>query len=141
MTCGFGASFFNRTKIGNRPDWLEPLPKFTGDRLDNTWGERDIVLQICGDDRTTVSHAVRVLVRGGADYARPSWSQEGVLDIPLDTDGQQGTPRNLFGFKDGTVNPTPRTSRTSMSGSAKDHSPADMHGHPAHAFDMPEWEP
>ena len=105
VTCGFGASFFNRTKIGNRPDWLEPLPKFTGDRLDNTWGERDIVLQICGDDRTTVSHAVRVLVRGGADYARPSWSQEGFLDIPLDTDGQQGTPRNLFGFKDGTVNP------------------------------------
>ncbi|HIW91104.1 MAG TPA: Dyp-type peroxidase [Candidatus Corynebacterium avicola] len=105
VTCGLGASFFERTGLGNRPEWLESLPRFDGDRLDDTWGERDIVLQVCGDDRTTLSHAVRVLVRGGADYARPSWSQEGFLDIPVDDDGEQGTPRNLFGFKDGTVNP------------------------------------
>jgi dye decolorizing peroxidase len=105
VTCGFGASFFTRTGMNSGPEWLAPLPEFDGDRLSERWGERDIVLQICGNDRTTVSHALRVLVRGGADYARPSWTQEGFLDIPVADDGSTGTPRNLFGFKDGTVNP------------------------------------
>lgn len=106
ITCGFGRGLFRAAGIDDRaPDWLEPLPAFTGDQLDEQWGDRDLVLQICGDDRTTVSHALRVLVRGGADYARPSWTQEGFLDVPVGEDGTPGTSRNLFGFKDGTVNP------------------------------------
>lgn len=106
VTCGFGRGLFEKADMTDKaPDWLAPLPEFTGDRLETRWGDRDLVLQICGEDRTTVSHALRVLVRGGADYARPSWSQTGFLDIPQGADGTPGTPRNLFGFKDGTVNP------------------------------------
>jgi dye decolorizing peroxidase len=106
ITCGFGRGLYRRAGLADAaPEWLTPLPGFAGDRLDDRWGERDLVLQLCGDDRTTVSHALRVLVRGGADYARPSWTQTGFLDIPVAADGSHGTPRNLFGFKDGTVNP------------------------------------
>lgn len=106
VTCGFGRGLFRAAGISDRaPEWLKPLPEFVGDKLESRWGDRDLVLQICGEDRTAVSHALRVLVRGGADYARPSWTQTGFLDVPVGDDGTRGTPRNLFGFKDGTVNP------------------------------------
>jgi dye decolorizing peroxidase len=106
VTCGFGPGVYAAAGASDKaPEWLAPLPAFPGDRLDGRWGSRDIVLQVCGNDRTTVSHALRVLVRGGADYARPSWTQTGFLDVPVAADGSHGTPRNLFGFKDGTVNP------------------------------------
>lgn len=106
VTCGFGRGLYEAAGLADRaPEWLTPLPAFPGDRLDGRWGSRDLVLQVCGNDRTTVSHALRVLVRGGADYARPSWTQTGFLDIPVAADGSHGTARNLFGFKDGTVNP------------------------------------
>lgn len=132
VTCGFGAGLYEAAGIaGKAPAWLTPLPHFTGDRLDKTWGERDIVLQICGDDRTTVSHALRVLVRGGADYARPSWSQTGFLDV------QDGTPRNLFGFKDGTVNPH---SEKEFDAQVWNDDGGTCMIVRRVAFDMPEWE-
>lgn len=147
VTCGFGRGFFEKTGMTDKaPDWLVPLPAFRGDRLDRRWGDRDIVLQICGEQRTTVSHALRVLVRGGADYARPSWTQTGFLDIPLENDGIPGTPRNLFGFKDGTVNP-----RTDAEFDDQVWIGEDAASHPSQiggtcmvvrriAFDMPLWE-
>lgn len=147
VTCGFGRGLFRRAgREDLAPRWLQPLPAFTGDKLDPKWGDRDIVLQICGDDRTTVSHALRVLVRGGADYARPSWSQTGFLDIPVEADGTRGTPRNLFGFKDGTVNP-----HTDDEFDQQVWIGEDTASHPSHvggtcmivrriAYDMPLWE-
>ncbi|AHW62853.1 Hypothetical protein CGLY_02025 [Corynebacterium glyciniphilum AJ 3170] len=132
VTCGFGRGLYTAAGIADKaPAWLRPLPHFTGDRLDDSWGDRDIVLQICGDDRTTVSHALRVLVRGGADYARPSWSQTGFLDV------QNGTPRNLFGFKDGTVNP--HSEKEFDTQVWNDDGGTCMIVRRV-AFDMPEWE-
>lgn len=147
VTCGFGRGLFTAAGVADRaPRWLGPLPAFSTDRLDPRWGERDLVIQVCGDDRTTVSHALRILVRGGADYARPSWTQTGFLDVPVGPDGEPGTPRNLFGFKDGTVNP--RTDTDFDEQVWIDDAEA---SHPAHvggtcmvirrvAFDMPLWE-
>jgi dye decolorizing peroxidase len=64
-----------------------PDSPVTGSRA--RWGDRDLVLQICGEDRTTVSHAPpRPSCVAGRDYARPSWTQTGFLDIP------QGRRRN-----------------------------------------------
>ncbi|MEJ6550535.1 Dyp-type peroxidase [Corynebacterium sp. USCH3] len=138
VTCGFGLGLYTTAGIVDRaPSWLNPLPHFPGDRLDDRWGDRDLVLQICGDDRTTVSHALRVLVRGGADYARPSWSQTGFLDLPVAQDGSRGTPRNLFGFKDGTVNP--RTDTELDSQVWGDDGGTCMIVRRV-AFDMPLWE-
>lgn len=147
VTCGFGPGLFAAAGVADRaPDWLGPLPAFPGDRLDRRWGGRDLVLQVCGDDRTTVSHALRVLVRGGADYARPSWTQTGFLDVPTGPDGEPGTPRNLFGFKDGTVNP-----HTDAEFDRQVWIGPDAASHPGQvggtcmvvrrvAFDMPLWE-
>ncbi|MGP9722842.1 Dyp-type peroxidase [Corynebacterium sp. AOP40-9SA-29] len=137
VTCGFGRGLYEAAGIADKaPSWLKPLPHFTGDALDDTWGGRDVVLQICGDDRTTVSHALRVLVRGGADHARPSWSQTGFLDVPVH-DGEPGTPRNLFGFKDGTVNP--RSDAEFDAQVWNDDGGTCMIVRRV-AFDMPEWE-
>lgn len=132
VTCGFGLGLYATAGISDKaPSWLTPLPHFAGDRLEDIWGDRDIVLQICGDDRTTVSHALRVLVRGGADYARPSWSQTGFLDV------QDGTPRNLFGFKDGTVNPH---SEKEFDAQVWNDDGGTCMIVRRVAFDMPEWE-
>ena len=90
--------------VSATPKWVkdhrEGLPPFKGDRLTDDFSHGDLVLQVCGDDLTAVSHAVRVLTRGGQDYCRPRWIQRGFVDSP-----QGQTPRNLLGFKDGTANP------------------------------------
>ncbi|MEL4211742.1 Dyp-type peroxidase [Corynebacterium bovis] len=162
VTCGFGEGLFRAAGWEDvRPAWLAPLPAFRGDRLDPRWGGGDIVLQVCGDDRTTLSHALRVLVRGGADYARPRWTQRGFLDMTRrdgdgdrggdagaasgpspDQAGRAGTPRNLFGFKDGTVNP--RTA-AELDDQVWIPGPGPTAGGTAMivrriAFDMPAWE-
>ncbi len=105
ITSGFGPRIFE--VIGaqeQRPDWLEPIPEFSRDELDPAWGQSDLVLQVCSDDPTTLSHAVRHLVRSGTDYTTVQWMQQGFLHA--DGGAPKGaTPRNLFGQLDGTVNP------------------------------------
>lgn len=147
VTCGFGRGLMAKAGVADRaPRWLKPLPTFPGDQLEQRWGDRDVVLQICGENQTTVSHALRVLVRGGADYARPSWTQTGFLNPPIAEDGTAGTPRNLFGFKDGTVNP-----HTDAEFDEQVWIGEDTATHPTHiggtcmivrriVYDMPLWE-
>ena len=105
ITCGFGSKFFDL--IGNpdlRPEWLAPLPAFSRDKLDDAWGEADIVLQLCADDPTTLAHATRHMIRAGVDYVATRWMQQGFLSAHGAHSAGE-TPRNLFGLKDGTVNP------------------------------------
>lgn len=105
ITCGFGPRLFE--VIGaeeHRPGWLAPIREFSRDRLDPAWGQSDLVLQFCCDDPTMLSHAVRHMVRAGADYTRVQWMQQGFLRA--DGGARDGdTPINLFGQLDGTVNP------------------------------------
>ncbi|QGU07563.1 putative deferrochelatase/peroxidase EfeN precursor [Corynebacterium occultum] len=105
VTCGFGPTLFDAVGIGaERPEWLAEIPAFSRDQLDERWGQSDLVLQICADDPLTLAHATRHLIRAGVDYARTHWIQQGFLDARgAQRPGQ--TPRNLFGQKDGTVNP------------------------------------
>lgn len=105
ITVGWGPKLIEEVGLlGDAPSWvkknLDGLPKFKGDKLNDDFGAADVVLQICGDDLTAVSHAARVLTRGGRDYATPKWTQRGFVDSPT---GE--TPRNLLGFKDGTAIP------------------------------------
>lgn len=105
ITCGFGARFFDIIgKSDLRPSWLGPLPKFKRDALQKEWGEADIVLQICSDDPLTLSHATRHMIRAGIDYVSTRWFQQGFLHANGGLE-QGETPRNLFGLKDGTINP------------------------------------
>lgn len=105
ITCGFGPALFDAVGMGDqRLAWLAPIPGFRRDQLDERWGQSDLVLQICADDPLTLAHATRHMIRAGVDYARTHWIQQGFLDAHAVRQPGE-TPRNLFGQKDGTVNP------------------------------------
>ncbi|MBB4664230.1 Dyp-type peroxidase [Conexibacter arvalis] len=104
ITVGFGASLFD-DRYGfaqRRPAGLAtPLPGEAA--LDRARGGGDLLLQVRGEDRQVVFHAVHQLTNAALGIARRRWTQHGFLSRPA----AGGTPRNLFGFKDGTVNPAP----------------------------------
>ncbi|GAA2262873.1 iron uptake transporter deferrochelatase/peroxidase subunit [Kitasatospora cystarginea] len=92
----------------NVPTALAELPPFPGDRLDPARGGGDLLLQLCAADQWTlavVAEIVGTAVHAGG--AEPRWSQSGFL--PRTAPGV--TPRNLFGFKDGTANPDDAAAR------------------------------
>ncbi|PRQ11986.1 peroxidase [Corynebacterium sp. 13CS0277] len=104
ITCGFGPRLFDIIgKPEARPEWLHPIEAFSRDELDERYGEADLVLQLCCDDPLTLSHATRHMIRSGIDYVTTAWLQQGFLTPP--GHAPEETPRNLFGLKDGTVNP------------------------------------
>jgi deferrochelatase/peroxidase EfeB len=109
LTLGFGAGMFEKNGKarfgldGRRPDALIDLPHFPGDDLDPARSDGDIVVQACADDPQVAVHAIRNLARIGFGKARVRWSQLG-FGRTSSTTRSQDTPRNLFGFKDGTSN-------------------------------------
>ena len=62
------------------------------------------MLQCCGDDPVSLAHAIRYLMKIGRMYAEPAWVQQGFIHSQGAKEKGE-TPRNLFGFKDGTINP------------------------------------
>ncbi|WP_102510759.1 iron uptake transporter deferrochelatase/peroxidase subunit, partial [Sanguibacter massiliensis] len=110
ITIGFGPSLFRdadgRDRFGlaaRRPALLEDLPHFPGDTLDPARTGGDLVVQACADDPQVAVHAVRNLARLAFGAATVRWSQLG-YGRTSSTSQAQATPRNLFGFKDGTAN-------------------------------------
>lgn len=110
ITLGFGPSFF-RTADGTdrygiadrRPALLEDLPHFPADALEDARCGGDLAVQACADDPQVAVHAIRNLARIAFGTAAVRWSQLG-YGRTSSTSTQQATPRNLFGFKDGTAN-------------------------------------
>ncbi|MGN7456817.1 iron uptake transporter deferrochelatase/peroxidase subunit [Paenibacillus pasadenensis] len=106
LTFGFGPTLFlqgGKDRFGldsRRPAELEPIPSMPGDHLDPAFEAGDIVVQACADDPQVAFHAVRNLIRLASGTATLVWIEEGFLRSP----SGGGTPRNLFGFKDGTAN-------------------------------------
>src|SRR5699024_9526817 len=88
-----------------RPEVLEPLPHFPGDALDPARSNGDLCIQACGDDPQVAVHAIRNLARIGFGTVSIRWSQLGFGKTSSTTSGEE-TPRNLFGYKDGTANIT-----------------------------------
>ena len=110
LTFGFGPSLFRdakgRDRFGladRRPEPLEELPHFPGDLLDPDRSGGDLCIQACADDPQVAVHAIRNLARIGFGTVSVRWSQLGFGRTSSTTSGQE-TPRNLFGFKDGTKN-------------------------------------
>jgi deferrochelatase/peroxidase EfeB len=107
ITFGFGAGLFVKNGVdryglaARRPDALVDLPKFNGDQLQPQRTGGDISVQACADDPLVAFHAVRELDRLSYGAAQIRWAQSGFLPQT----GAGETPRNLMGFKDGTVNP------------------------------------
>jgi len=105
VTIGFGPSLFD-DRFGlaaRRPTALQALPAFRGDDLDPTRSGGDLCIQACANDPQVAVHAVRNLVRLGFGVVSVRWSQLG-FGRTSSTSTTQATPRNLFGFKDGTNN-------------------------------------
>ena len=104
LTFGVGPSLFENSNLqlqSKKPEELEVLPHFPKDQLQERWTGGDICIQACADDPQVAFHAVRNLLRVGNGIVKLKWSQAGFLSMPED----KSTPRNLFSFKDGTVNP------------------------------------
>lgn len=109
ITFGFGPGLFSREGVdrfgiaGSRPTALVDLPHFPGDRLDPARCGGDLCVQACANDPQVAVHAVRNLARIGFGVVSVRWSQLG-FGRTSSTSTTQSTPRNLFGFKDGTAN-------------------------------------
>jgi deferrochelatase/peroxidase EfeB len=110
ITFGVGPSLFvkeNQDRFGlkqKQPKELVDLPKFPLDALEEAWTGGDLCIQACADDLQVAFHAVRNLIRIARGKAILRWAQTG-FQRSKQADPEQGTPRNLFGFKDGTANP------------------------------------
>jgi deferrochelatase/peroxidase EfeB len=105
ITVGFGPSLFDDRfgLAGRRPAALIDIPAFPGDTLDPAYCGGDLCIQACSDDPQVAVHAIRNLSRIAFGRAALRWSQLGFGRTSSTTKAQQ-TPRNLFGFKDGTAN-------------------------------------
>jgi deferrochelatase/peroxidase EfeB len=110
LTFGFGPGLFTdgigTDRFGfaaHRPAALRPLPHFAGDDLDPNRSGGDLCVQACSDDPQVAVHAIRNLARIGFGTVSVRWSQLG-FGRTSSTSDAQATPRNLFGFKDGTSN-------------------------------------
>ncbi|GAA1956886.1 iron uptake transporter deferrochelatase/peroxidase subunit [Agromyces allii] len=110
ITFGFGPGLFADADgvdrfglAARRPASLEPLPRFQGDALQPERSGGDLCIQACADDPQVAVHAIRNLSRIAFGRASLRWSQLG-FGRTSSTSTTQQTPRNLFGFKDGTAN-------------------------------------
>jgi len=81
----------------------EGTPSFSGDQLHAAQSDGDLLVQACSNDAQVCVHAIRNLTRIAFGTATLRWSQVG-YGRTSSTSVDQETPRNLFGFKDGTNN-------------------------------------
>lgn len=101
LTFGISPSFLKKMGLTHKqPKEFQDLPKFPRDQLRENLTGGDICIQACAEDAQVAFHAVRQLVRQARSNITMRWSQSGF--VGFDTGNQ--TPRNLFGFKDGTAN-------------------------------------
>ncbi|MFI1501549.1 iron uptake transporter deferrochelatase/peroxidase subunit [Streptomyces platensis] len=109
LTFGIGPTLFEKDGKdrfgikGRRPEALIDLPQFPGDNLDKARSGGDLCVQACADDPQVAVHAIRNLARIGFGKVAIRWSQLGFGKTSSTTPDAQ-TPRNMFGFKDGTHN-------------------------------------
>lgn len=106
VTIGMGPSLFTDTYglAAKCPPHLRPLAALPSDNLQPELTGGDLSLQACADDPQVAYHAIRVLARiaKSTGTAQTRWT---VMGFGRASAGKgQETPRNLFGFKDGTRN-------------------------------------
>jgi deferrochelatase/peroxidase EfeB len=105
ITFGLGPALFRAGRFGleaKRPAPLVDLPPFANDSLEPGLSGGDIAVQVCAEDPQVAFHAVHDLIRVGAGISKPRWSLAGFSRTRNSAGGP--TPRNLFGFKEGTAN-------------------------------------
>ncbi|UQE75978.1 iron uptake transporter deferrochelatase/peroxidase subunit [Gordonia sp. PP30] len=114
LTIGFGPGLFGpsaaypdrKDRFGlaaRKPAGLTDLPAFAAEKIEPLRSYGDICIQACANDPQVAVHAIRNLARIGVGIVSVRWSQLGFGRTSATTRSQE-TPRNLFGFKDGTNN-------------------------------------
>lgn len=104
VTVGLGASLFT-DKFGladKKPRGLTPMRVFPTDTPDPDWTGGDLILQLCSLSPDAVHHALRDITRATRSQMQLEWKITGFHSGPR----PDGAPRNLFGYKDGIVNPS-----------------------------------
>jgi len=102
-TVGLGASVFTDRfgLAGKAPRGLTTMPVFKNDSPDEDWTGGDLLLQLCSNSQDSIHHALRDITRATRGMMQLDWKILG-FHSPSRPDG---APRNLFGYKDGIVNP------------------------------------
>lgn len=108
VTVGLGPRIFSDALglAGKKPPLMRELISLPSDNFNPAFTGGDLSIQACADDPQVAYHAVRNLARIAKSLgaATTRWS---VLGFGRASAGKgQSTPRNLFGFKDGTRNIT-----------------------------------
>ncbi|MCQ9164747.1 Dyp-type peroxidase [Arthrobacter sp. STN4] len=104
MTVGLGASLFDNLAYGlagKKPKGLTGMRVFPNDTPDPTWTGGDLLLQLCADSADMIHYALREITKATRGLLALSWKINGFHSAPRPA----GNPRNLFGYKDGIVNP------------------------------------
>ncbi|HEU5269284.1 MAG TPA: Dyp-type peroxidase [Jatrophihabitans sp.] len=103
VTLGLGSGLFtDRFGLADKkPRGLAPMRVFPTDTPDPDWTGGDLILQLCSLSPDAVHHALRDLTRATRSQLQLEWKITGFHSGPRPT----GAPRNLFGYKDGIVNP------------------------------------
>ncbi|GLS12960.1 iron uptake transporter deferrochelatase/peroxidase subunit [Hydrogenophaga electricum] len=101
LTFGVSPSFLKKLGLQDQlPADFVDLPAFPRDQIRPVLSGGDICIQSCANDPQVAFHAVRQLVRQARSSVTMKWSQAGFNAFERGED----TPRNLFGFRDGTAN-------------------------------------
>jgi deferrochelatase/peroxidase EfeB len=104
VTVGLASSVFI-PKFGlaaKKPRGLTPMRVFPNETPDPDWTGGDLLLQLCSNDNDSIHHALRDITRATRGMMQLEWKITGFHSTPRPV----GAPRNLFGYKDGIVNPT-----------------------------------
>jgi deferrochelatase/peroxidase EfeB len=106
VTIAFGASLFDGRYglAAQRPRELTQMPTFATDDLDPARSHGDLLVQICANQRDTVVHTLRELLRTVRGSLQLRWVQDGFSGAGRGP-SPHSNPRNLFAFRDGTANP------------------------------------
>jgi deferrochelatase/peroxidase EfeB len=106
VTVGFGASLFDGRYglAAQRPRYLTGMPSFAIDDLDPRQTHGDVILQIGANQRDTVVHTLRELLRATRGALAVRWAIDGFKAADRGP-SPHNNARNLFAFRDGTANP------------------------------------
>ncbi|HWH09790.1 MAG TPA: Dyp-type peroxidase [Solirubrobacteraceae bacterium] len=106
VTVGFGASLFDGRfgLAAQRPLHLTRMPSFPTDDLDPAQTHGDVLVQIGANQRDTVVHALRELLRATRGALAVRWTIDGFKAAQRGL-SPANSVRNLFAFRDGTANP------------------------------------
>ncbi|MDP5225702.1 MULTISPECIES: Dyp-type peroxidase [Arthrobacter] len=117
LSFGVAGSLFDREEFGlkaRKPKGLTEMKVFPKDQIDAAWVGGDLMIQICADSQDAVHYALRDIMKATRGQLQLAWKINGFHNKPR----PDGAPRNLFGYKDGIVNPASTESLVWINGNS-----------------------